>query len=231
MKVYISATLRSFFGRITEYDAKSTTVRKILKELTDEYPDAKKGLYDADGKERVFSTYNQEEFKDYVLDALKNKPENGFVWIPVYNPSRGSYGSIQYVFSKDVVLDVAINEWKKFLNKYSPENGSQMASVTIYFLLLLRWLKDGIITLEQICYESDGETLEVTENREFGGLCEFFGDICKIVENTGSSVGYAEIGGSSLEYYSLSDLNFTNTPNVFAGIPLACLSGQANKSI
>ena len=50
MKVYISATLRSFFGRITEYDAKSTTVRKILKELTDEYPDAKKGLYDADGK-------------------------------------------------------------------------------------------------------------------------------------------------------------------------------------
>ena len=45
MKVVISATLKSFFDRNTVIEAQGNTVAEILKSLTDEYPDAKKGLY------------------------------------------------------------------------------------------------------------------------------------------------------------------------------------------
>ena len=54
MKVYISATLRSFFGRRTETETQGNTIRKILKELTDRYPEASKGLYGDDGNLRGF---------------------------------------------------------------------------------------------------------------------------------------------------------------------------------
>ncbi|MCR5603144.1 MAG: molybdopterin-synthase adenylyltransferase MoeB [Lachnospiraceae bacterium] len=54
MKVYISATLRSFFGRSAETETKGNTIRKILKELTDSYPDASRGLYGDDGNLRGF---------------------------------------------------------------------------------------------------------------------------------------------------------------------------------
>jgi len=54
MKVLISATLRSFFNRSTETIIQGTTVGEILKNLIDEYPEAKRGLYDDDGKLRGF---------------------------------------------------------------------------------------------------------------------------------------------------------------------------------
>ena len=49
MKIYISSTLRSFFERRTEIEVSGDTIRKILSNLIDEYPDAKKGLYDENG--------------------------------------------------------------------------------------------------------------------------------------------------------------------------------------
>ncbi len=54
MKIYISSTLRSFFERKTEIEADGDTIRKVLSFLTDEYPDAKKGLYDENGNIREF---------------------------------------------------------------------------------------------------------------------------------------------------------------------------------
>ena len=54
MKVYISSTLRSFFERRTETEINGNTIRKVLNTLTDEYPEAKKGLYDENGKLREF---------------------------------------------------------------------------------------------------------------------------------------------------------------------------------
>lgn len=54
MKVIISATLRSFFGRTSETEIQGNTIEEVLKGLTDEYPDAKKGLYGEDGTLRSF---------------------------------------------------------------------------------------------------------------------------------------------------------------------------------
>ena len=54
MKVFISSTLRSFFNRIPETEVEGDNIGEILKNLTDEYPEAKKGIYDEDGKLRSF---------------------------------------------------------------------------------------------------------------------------------------------------------------------------------
>ena len=54
MKVIISATLRSFFDRNAELDIEANTVAGILDALTKKFPDAKKGLYEEDGKLRTF---------------------------------------------------------------------------------------------------------------------------------------------------------------------------------
>ena len=54
MKIIISATLRSFFGRRDEIEIKGNTIKDILTGLTDEYPESAKGLYDEDGSLRPF---------------------------------------------------------------------------------------------------------------------------------------------------------------------------------
>ena len=54
MRVLISATLRSFFGRKTEVVTDANSISEVLRELTDSFPDAKKGLYDDDGNLRSF---------------------------------------------------------------------------------------------------------------------------------------------------------------------------------
>lgn len=54
MKVYISATLRGFFGRREFIDLEGNSIRALLTALTDEYPDAKNALYDEDGNIRSF---------------------------------------------------------------------------------------------------------------------------------------------------------------------------------
>ena len=68
MKVYISATLRTFFGRQNEIDISGNTIKEILTGLTDKYPESKKGLYDDDGKLRQFiRIYVNEEDRTDVL--------------------------------------------------------------------------------------------------------------------------------------------------------------------
>ena len=54
MRVYISATLRSFFGKNHVIDAAADDVRSALKYLTEEYPDAKQILFDKDDTLRSF---------------------------------------------------------------------------------------------------------------------------------------------------------------------------------
>ena len=54
MKVIISATLRSFFGRSAQAEIEGTSISEILQKLTEEYPDAKKGLFDENGELRSF---------------------------------------------------------------------------------------------------------------------------------------------------------------------------------
>lgn len=54
MNVYISATLRGFFGKNNKLDVQAESIREILDWLTDEYPDSKKILFDEEGHLRSF---------------------------------------------------------------------------------------------------------------------------------------------------------------------------------
>ena len=54
MKVYISATLRNYFGKNHVIETSADNVRSVLKNLIDEYPDAKQILFDKDDKLRSF---------------------------------------------------------------------------------------------------------------------------------------------------------------------------------
>ena len=54
MKVYISATLRNFFGKNSQVEAPVDTVRKALAYLISTYPEGEKVLYDENKKVRDF---------------------------------------------------------------------------------------------------------------------------------------------------------------------------------
>lgn len=54
MKLYVSATLRSFFGRNDKLDVNAKTIKEAFAWLEAEYPDAKKVLFDEDGRLRSF---------------------------------------------------------------------------------------------------------------------------------------------------------------------------------
>ena len=54
MKVYISATLRTYFGKNHVIETSADNVRDVLKNITDEYPDAKHILFDKDDRLRSF---------------------------------------------------------------------------------------------------------------------------------------------------------------------------------
>ncbi len=54
MKITISATLRSFFGRRDEIEIQGNTIKDILAGLTEEYHESAKGLYDDEGNLRPF---------------------------------------------------------------------------------------------------------------------------------------------------------------------------------
>ena len=54
MKVYISATLRNFFGKNSQVEAPVDTVRKALAYLISTYPEGEKVLYDENNKVRDF---------------------------------------------------------------------------------------------------------------------------------------------------------------------------------
>ena len=164
-------------------------------------------LYTADGKKRKFVTERQKKFRADVMKALENMPEEGFRWIPVYEPSKDDDGNIQYVSGADVLRGLNSYNWEKAFQNYSPENGSRMSSITTYFLLLLRLLKDGFATVEQLADDSkeighywDSENakheFEKTGKRQLGGLYGFAGNTYKIVKDSESSSGFSLLGGS-----------------------------------
>ncbi|MDO4344875.1 MAG: molybdopterin-synthase adenylyltransferase MoeB [Eubacteriales bacterium] len=54
MNVYISSTLRGFFGRREQVETEGQSLRQIITGLMDEYPDAGKAFWDEEGKLRSF---------------------------------------------------------------------------------------------------------------------------------------------------------------------------------
>lgn len=158
-------------------------------------------------QERKFSTDRQKKYKKDVLEALANKPKEGFRWIPLYEPSLATDGSVQFVEGEKPLVGLSCPEWDKMLEEYSPENESGKSSKTTYFLLSLRWLKDGFATLEQLADHSEKighywnsenakHEFEKTGERKFGGVCGFVGNTCKIVEDSNSAFGYSRLGGA-----------------------------------
>lgn len=183
-------------------DGRDTFMHVYMEDLTEEDL-----LYDSKtGKKREFSTDRQKKYKKDVLEALANKPKEGFRWIPLYEPSRTTDGSVQFVEGEKPLVGLSCPEWDKMLEEYSPENESGKISKTTYFLLSLRWLKDGFATLEQLADHSeeighyrDSENpkhdFEKTGERKFGGVCGFVGNTCIIVEDPNSESGYSLLGG------------------------------------
>lgn len=163
-------------------------------------------LYTEDGKEREFVTEGQKTFRENVMKALKNKHYECFRWIPVYEPSMDKHGNLQYISGENVYNRFSCLGWKNALKNYSPENGSRMASITTYFLLLLRLLKDGLATIEQLADNSteignywnskdSKHKIEKTGERQFAGLFGFVGNTYKIVNDSESDSGYSILGG------------------------------------
>ena len=157
-------------------------------------------LFDSSGKERDFEAGFAYDFMLKVWKALKNKPETKGVWLPAYEPSKDDDGGIQYVSGQYIRRDLDCCRWEMYLEAYSSENGSRMASTTTYFLLLLRWLKDGIATISQLAISSRyiasyGDTYELTGERRFCGFYDFVGNTSKIVKDADSPSGYSTIGG------------------------------------
>lgn len=184
-------------------------------------------LYNEDGKKREFVTERQKKFREDVIKALNNMPEEGFRWIPVYEPSKDDGGNIQYVSGVNVLRGLNSYNWEEAFQNYSPENGSRMSSITTYFLLLLRLLKDGFATVEQLANDSkeighywDSKNakheLEKTGERQLGGLYGFAGNTYKIVKDSESSSGFSILGGSYDIYgdkYPLADVAHVIDPN------------------
>ena len=187
-------------------------------------------LYTADGKKRKFITERQKKFRADVMKALENMPEEGFRWIPVYEPSKDDGGNLQYVSGVIALRGLNCYDWEEAFQNYSPENGSRMSSITTYFLLLLRLLKDGFATIEQLADDSkqighywDSENakhkFEKTGERQLGGLYGFAGNTDKIVKvselGSGSS-GFSLLGGRyyySGDLYPLAGVGRDNSPD------------------
>jgi adenylyltransferase/sulfurtransferase len=76
MRVYVSATLRGFFGRREVVEVEGTTIRQVLKALADEYPEAGNALFDEDKRLREFiHVYVNDE--DYTGESFWDKEFSG----------------------------------------------------------------------------------------------------------------------------------------------------------
>ncbi len=204
-------------------NGRDTFMHVYMEDLTEEDL-----LYDSKtGKKRKFSTKRQKKYKKDALEALANKPKEGFRWIAVYEPSPTPNGSVQFVEDEIPLVGLSCPEWDKMLKEYSPENESAKISKTTYFLLSLRWLKDGFATLEQLADHSeeighyrDSENpkhdFEKTGERKFGGVYGFVGNTCIIVEDPNSESGSSLLGGGYNNYgdtYPFADVGRIGHPN------------------
>ncbi|SDB14461.1 adenylyltransferase and sulfurtransferase [Pseudobutyrivibrio sp. YE44] len=107
MKVYISATLRTFFDKTAQTEIEGKTVGEILKGLTDEYPESKKGLYDDDGKLRSFIRIfvNDEDFTDVSRHKEKLSENSEVLLLPLIAGGKPSDSIISDERQKEISID------------------------------------------------------------------------------------------------------------------------------
>lgn len=180
-------------------------------------------LYCANGiEQRRFVTESQKKFRENVIKALKNKPKEGFRWVQVSNFMVDEDGNLHQVSSIEEEETLSLRaltryEWERLFKDYSPENISHMASDTTYFLLLLRWIKDGKVTIEQLVdnpKKTGGQYW--SPEYEFGGLKGFASEhIYKCLKN---SEGFWITGDNafilSYDILPLTDVRRDSNPNL-----------------
>lgn len=77
VKVLVSATLRTFTGRISSFSLEKDTVLGVLSTLTDEYPDFKNALYDENGELRQFIHIYVNDVNIQQLQKLETRLHSG----------------------------------------------------------------------------------------------------------------------------------------------------------
>lgn len=155
-------------------------------------------------KKREFKTKKENNIGNYIINAL-NEEVLESKWIPVYEPSLSDIKEkLQFVPNVKPKVDLECTDWEELFEQYSPENNSKMTNINIVFLLQLRWLKDGMLTVKSLTnpkyignYYCPGKPnkLEPTGTREIGGLYGFVGNTCNIVKDPSSKSGYSFVGG------------------------------------
>ncbi len=109
MKVFISATLRSFFGRSTTEEAQGNTVNEALKELSDRFPEARQGLWDEKGELRSFIRIfaGKNDWTDKNMHDTPVPSGSSLLLLPLIAGGAPEEGIISEVRRKQVSLDNA----------------------------------------------------------------------------------------------------------------------------
>lgn len=107
MKVLISATLRNFFGRHPVSEVPGESIREVLENLADEYPEGRKVLFDGEGRLRSFiqvyvgnENRTAERFRDEKL-----APGAEVLLLPAIAGGAPGDSLIPYERRKQVLLD------------------------------------------------------------------------------------------------------------------------------
>jgi len=218
----MSTLMPAFSVRAEEYDVSDETSAQeaVLSEeetdtLNDEFDGASEvWVTDHHGKVvKLDSENNMTRYNTTVKNAVST-------WhTMVYEPSKDVDGNLQYIAGKEVLRNISNYSWERKFQNYSPENGSQMSSITTYYLLLLRFLKDGFATIEQLADDSKEighyydsidakHEYEKTGERQLGGIYGFGGNTFKVVKDPESPSGFSILGGDCYNYgckYPLAD--------------------------
>ena len=107
MKIYISATLRSFFGRNAGLEARGNNLNDILQELIRIYPDSEKVLKGEDGKPAAFIRIfaGEEDMTDPARHGETLKEGTELLFLPVIAGGSPNVPLVSDERRKEVNLD------------------------------------------------------------------------------------------------------------------------------
>ena len=107
MKVYISATLRSFFDREHEVEISASTIGSLIDALISKYPDSKKAFFDENGDPRCFARIfvdgEDKTSKEFSGDVLL--PSTRVLLLPAIAGGAPTESIISDERRKEVTLD------------------------------------------------------------------------------------------------------------------------------
>ncbi|MCR5195968.1 MAG: ThiF family adenylyltransferase, partial [Pseudobutyrivibrio sp.] len=107
MKVLISATLKTFFEKTSQTEIQGNTLDEIFKGLLDEYPEARKGLYDDEGKLRKFIRVfvDGEDFTDVARHTEKLDESSEVLLLPLIAGGKPNESIISDERQKAITID------------------------------------------------------------------------------------------------------------------------------